>query len=158
MKFLVFALALTLEAFAASPLKIVLCLTQHCARETYSCLSNKQCSAALNCNRKCGTGPTSPSCNLLCQLTDGYENVEYKNLLRCMATHNCLPVPANPDGICKAKRSDGLQDLTNLESIKGTWWILKGLNCGQKVGLRRLIGVRRVILQYLWIKIIFISS
>ena len=124
---------LALEVTALSGFQNLLCLSRHCGKESLSCLNDKKCFAALNCNRKCGTGPTNSGCNLLCELTDGYENPEYKTLLRCMARNKCLPVSSKPDGICKAKRSDGIKALTTLDDVKGTWWILKGLNCGQEV-------------------------
>lgn len=116
---------------ATTPIETGFCVTTHCLPQTLSCVGNKKCHEALDCNRKCGTGPSSPSCNLLCSLTSGYENAQYKNLLRCMTAHKCLPATP-PDGICKAKKSDGLKDVTSLDSISGIWWILKGLNCGQK--------------------------
>ena len=118
---LTFLFLLTLSSrlvAALSDFGTLFCLSQHCIKQTFSCLSNKRCYAALNCNRKCGTGPTSPGCNLLCQLTDGYENENYKQLLRCMSAHQCLPVSTTSDGICKAKRSDGLKDVTSLDDIK----------------------------------------
>jgi hypothetical protein len=48
-----------------------------------------------------------------------------------MAYKNCLK-KSPPNGICKAAVSDGLQGINDLETVKGTWLILKGLNCGQE--------------------------
>ena len=52
-------------------------------------------------------------------------------MLQCMATHECLP-KMPPDGECLAKDTDTIQNLTKLEQVQGKWWILKGINCGQK--------------------------
>lgn len=36
-----------------------------------------------------------------------------------------------PDGKCLAQDTDTVKNLTNLAQVKGKWWILRGLNCGQ---------------------------
>jgi hypothetical protein len=86
------------------------------------------------CNQRCLKSEDAAACNLLCQLTIGYENVKYKSnyyysvmiaLLRCMAVNDCLP-KLPPDGKCLAKHQDGIKELTDLKQVEGSWWILKG--------------------------------
>lgn len=106
------------------------CIFRHCGTETAICLGDDKCAQAITCNEKCLSEIDVDSCNLLCELNYGYNNEVYSKILACMIEHNCLP--KNPmDGICLAEDSDAVPGLKQMDQIKGKWWILKGLNCGQ---------------------------
>lgn len=51
--------------------------------------------------------------------------------MQCMSDHGCLPVSPS-DGVCLANDSDTIKNLTDMTQVKGKWWILRGLNCGQE--------------------------
>merc|ERR1711998_408151 len=106
------------------------CMMLHCAGWAGKCVLDEDCRAAMECNAKCGTGPTSLACDLECELSVGYNSTIYKESLQCMADHKCLPTQAS-DGKCLANDTQTLQNLTSVAQIPGKWWILRGLNCGQ---------------------------
>lgn len=111
-----------------SGIKSLACVSSHCLMSSVACFRNVECRRAVMCNQKCLKSDNEAACNLLCQLTVGYDNKKYINLLRCMAAHNCLP-KLPPDGKCMAKAEDGIKELTDLSQIEGSWWILKGYAC-----------------------------
>lgn len=117
-------------AFANSGADTVECLLIHCGLPSIACSIDEQCRKALECNAKCQKEAQQNSCDLLCELTYGYNSTRYKSLLQCMADHQCLP-KASIDGKCLAEDSQTLKNLTSMDQVKGKWWILKGLNCGQ---------------------------
>ena len=117
--------SVTSKASAISNLKSFSCITQRCVLPFGACVKNTKCRKAIMCNRKCLESDNAAACNLLCQLTDGYQNTQYVNLLRCMSKNGCLP-KLPPDGKCLAKKENGIKELTHLNQLEGTWWILKG--------------------------------
>ena len=64
-----------------------------------------------------------------------YSNIwnvfRYREFLQCMSDHDCLP-KSPPDGKCLADDTDAIKNLTELAQMKGKWWIIRGLNCGQQ--------------------------
>jgi len=115
------------ENTGPNPLK---CLATHCAGACGKCFTNKKCIQAVFCNAKCQGQPEEDGCDLLCELTYGYNNTAYTNVLKCATSNNCLPVNKN-DGKCLAKDSDTVRNITTMQQVAGKWWILSGLNCGQ---------------------------
>ncbi len=106
------------------------CLLLNCSKPTFECLLDKQCREAAWCNAKCQGKADVEACDLLCELTYGYNSTKYRSLLQCMSDHGCLP-KSPPDGTCLANDSDAIKNLTNMSQVKGKWWIIRGLNCGQ---------------------------
>lgn len=107
------------------------CVVFNCTKPLLACLVDTQCREAAICNTKCASQTNEQACNLLCELTYGYNSTLYRSFLQCLSDHDCLPVSL-PDGKCLAGDSDAIKNLTNLSQVKGKWWILRGLNCGQK--------------------------
>jgi hypothetical protein len=108
-----------------------LCVALNCTESLASCVIDPECISASFCNVKCSLEKTdTQACNLLCELTYGYNSTKYRKLLQCMSDHSCLP-RSPPDGKCLATDEDAIKNLTDVAQIKGKWWILRGLNCGQ---------------------------
>lgn len=106
------------------------CLLAHCAGEFAQCMANAQCRSASFCNAKCALQKDVDGCNLVCELTYGYKNGPYTNMLQCMVKNKCLPVsPMN--GKCLATDNQTIANLTDMSQVTGKWWIVRGLNCGQ---------------------------
>ncbi len=78
--------------------------------------------------QECAGKPDEAQCSFACGMLDGNEN--FSNLLKCMVDNGCMP-QYEDDGLCLAADSDALQDLVDIDSVKGDWWVLKGQNCGQ---------------------------
>jgi len=93
-------------------------------------LQTKKCFQAVICNAKCQGQPEEDGCDLICELTYGYNNTQYTNVLKCATEHKCLPINSN-DGLCLANDTDTVQNITDMKQMAGKWWILSGLNCGQ---------------------------
>ena len=107
------------------------CIEANCSKEMSTCLLNTQCRDAILCSGlKCQNKKNQDACNLLCELTYGYNSTKYRKLLQCTVDHGCMPT-SPPDGTCLAKDSDAIKNLTSMSQMKGKWWILRGLNCGQ---------------------------
>ena len=106
------------------------CLLLHCSVPMADCVLHTLCRKAAICNSECYNKTNSASCNLLCELNYGYNSTQYRTLVQCMSDHGCLPKTPS-DGKCLAQDTDTLKNLTNLSQVKGKWWILRGLNCGQ---------------------------
>ena len=108
------------------------CLLLNCTLQTTTCILDSSCRSAAFCNAGCAGKSNEEACDLLCELTYGYNSTRYRDLLQCMSAHNCLPVSPIPDGTCLANDSAAIKNLTSLSQVKGKWWILRGLNCGQR--------------------------
>ena len=109
----------------------VICVPLHCAKAAAACLADDQCSSALFCDFKCFGKPNQNGCYYLCEAIDGYNLSSYAALLRCMKEHECFP-KLTTDGVCIGNNSIGVRNLTDIAQLKGTWWIVRGLNCGQE--------------------------
>ena len=107
------------------------CILANCSKQVGLCAVEKACRQALICNSKCASDSNVNACDLLCELNYGYNSTRYREMMQCMVTHHCLP-EQKPDGKCLALDSDTVRNLTNMEQMKGKWWILKGINCGQE--------------------------
>lgn len=106
------------------------CVLVNCFKPFALCMLDTQCRQAIICDENCLNKANKESCNLLCELTYGYNSSKYREVLQCMSDHGCLPT-SPPDGKCLAQDTDTVKNLTNLAQVKGKWWILRGLNCGQ---------------------------
>lgn len=107
------------------------CMFANCSKSFGACMLNGLCRQAALCNYKCQGKANDVACNLLCELTYGYNSSQYRAMIQCMSDHGCLPV-LPPDGKCLAGDADTVKNLTDLSQSKGKWWILRGLNCGQR--------------------------
>lgn len=107
------------------------CMNANCSTELKSCIADKTCRKANLCNLECENKKNVQACDLLCELTYGYNSTEYRAFLQCAVDHHCLPVYP-PDGKCLATDNQTIKNLTSIAQIPGKWWILRGLNCGQE--------------------------
>ena len=78
---------------------------------------DSQCRKASFCNAECTGKKNVEACNLLCELTYGYNSTKYRALLQCMSDHGCLPVNP-PDGVCLANDSDTIKNLTDMAQVR----------------------------------------
>lgn len=92
------------------------CILMNCSRPTLSCLLDDQCRKASMCNAECLGKTNSDACNLLCELTYGYNSTKYRSLLQCMSDHGCLPV-SPPNGVCLANDTDTIKNLTDMAQV-----------------------------------------
>jgi hypothetical protein len=120
-----------MQAALGGPEPDQVCISLHCGVQIGKCLFDKQCRAAVACNAKCQGKRNEQACNLLCELTYGYNSTAYKENMQCMVDHNCIPKSNETDGKCLATDEETLQNVTQMEQVAGRWWILRGLNCGQ---------------------------
>ena len=106
------------------------CLLANCSKLSLECLLDGQCRKAALCSAECQAKENKDACDLLCELTYGYNSSKYRELLQCMSDHGCLP-KSPPDGKCLANDTDAIKNFTDMSQAKGKWWIIRGLNCGQ---------------------------
>ena len=92
------------------------CVLLNCSIPTLECLLDRQCRKAALCNAECLDKKNNEACNLLCELTYGYNSTKYRALLQCMSDHGCLPV-SPPDGVCLANDSDAIKNLTDMAQV-----------------------------------------
>ena len=106
------------------------CIAFHCALEGAACVLDAGCLSALQCMIGCDGRPDQSQCQFECEMTLGLDNQPFINLLRCMASNGCFPeVP--PDGVCLAGPEDTVQQVTDISQVGGSWWVVRGVNCGQ---------------------------
>lgn len=70
------------------------------------------------------------ACAYICEMTSGYENPEFLEVLNCMLGNQCMAQYPR-DGICYGKNEDGVKTLKDLDQVAGDWWVIRGLNCGE---------------------------
>lgn len=92
------------------------CLIENCSTKVLECLADGQCFKASLCNAGCSKKANVEGCNLLCELTYGYNSSKYRELLQCMSEHDCLPV-SPPDGVCLANDTNAIKNLTNMAQV-----------------------------------------
>ena len=93
------------------------CVLVNCSIPALECMLDSQCRKASFCNAECTGKKNVEACNLLCELTYGYNSTKYRALLQCMSDHGCLPVNP-PDGVCLANDSDTIKNLTDMAQVK----------------------------------------
>ena len=109
------------------------CLSYNCLDSMMTCVQDKDCKATMDCSMECQlTQPRNKQamCAYICELTDGYLNQKFEDLMLCMIENNCMSSYPQ-DGTCVAKEEDGGETITDMNQIKGDWWVIKGLNCGE---------------------------
>lgn len=109
----------------------VQCIMANCSKPVGVCIIDPTCMRAMECDTKCQLDKNVNACNLLCELNFGYNSSKYRDMMQCMVAHDCMP-KMKPDGVCLATDNDTIRNLTAMDQVKGKWWILKGLNCGQE--------------------------
>ena len=92
------------------------CLVANCSKTVVECLADGQCLKASMCNAGCSKKENVEGCDLLCELTYGYNSSKYRELLQCMSEHGCLPV-SPPDGVCLANDTDTVKNLTDMAQV-----------------------------------------
>ena len=107
------------------------CIALNCSRTALACFTNSQCREAFSCLEDCQKKGAGNSCDFYCEVNYAYNSTVYANLMQCMSDHGCFPKEPE-DGTCLAKDSDAVKNLTDVAQIKGKWWTLRGLNCGQR--------------------------
>ena len=113
--------------------RIPLCIGLNCASQMASCTQDENCMATLNCINDCQLyQPRNKQamCAYICEMTDGYENIAFDDIMDCIIEHKCMSNYPQ-DGFCVAQDEDADQTLTDLNEIAGDWWVIKGLNCGK---------------------------
>lgn len=126
----IFNHCLLVAARIANPSPSIGCILTKCGGPGLHCMADKQCRSALECDAKCQHATDVNGCNLICELTAGYNSSLYHNVLQCAVDNGCFPQNP-PDGSCLANDTDAVANLTDMSQVSGKWWILKGLNCGQ---------------------------
>ena len=109
------------------------CVSYNCLGSMVTCVQDKDCKATMDCTTECQlTQPRNKQamCAYICEVTDGYLNQEFEAVMLCMIEHKCLPNYPQ-DGTCVAREEDGVKTITDMNQIKGDWWVIKGLNCGE---------------------------
>lgn len=112
----------------------VLCFFEKCPELTMKCGLDKGCRAAMECTQKCGAladQKKAPGCAYLCEMTAGYKQQIFEEFLLCANANACIS-SYPPDGTCLATDADAVQDIKTMEDVKGDWWVIKGINCGQE--------------------------
>jgi len=109
-----------------------LCTVVNCGHKIAMCMTDADCRATMECSRACQDMPRNRQamCGYICEMTDGYENKVFEDVMLCMIEKDCLPEYPK-DGECVAKSdSDAVQTLTSMKQVEGDWWSIRGLNCG----------------------------
>ena len=70
------------------------------------------------------------ACAYTCEMTHGFENPQFLELIQCYVNNDCLVKYPN-DGICYGNDENGIKHLKSMDQIKGEWWVIRGVNCGQ---------------------------
>jgi len=108
------------------------CIFSSCASFLATCVTNTACSETLDCIRECQlTQPRNKQamCAYICEVTDGYMNPQFEDLMLCMIRGGCMSNYPK-DGECRAADEDTVQTVTSMDQVSGEWWVIAGLNCG----------------------------
>lgn len=108
------------------------CVATRCAGKVASCVADPACRSAAWCSNLCTLYQPMEkvaACAYICEMTHGYENPHFIDLVKCFVNEKCLrPYPR--DGICKGENKDAVQTIKSLVQVEGDWWVIRGLNCG----------------------------
>ena len=109
------------------------CVSYNCLGSLLSCVQDQDCKATMDCTTECQLSQPrnkQAMCAYICEVTDGYLNKEFEDVMLCMIEHKCMSNYPQ-DGTCVAREEDGVKSITDMNQIKGDWWVIKGLNCGE---------------------------
>jgi hypothetical protein len=101
------------------------CMASKCSARINACLLNADCRTIMACSSKCRMD--DPSCFFICEVTYGIDCVAYQDLADCIVDNGCIP-RFEPDGKCRVGNADGLGTERDVDSIAGSWWVVRGLN------------------------------
>lgn len=110
------------------------CIVANCGVPAAKCFTNKQCILTVGCINACMLDnlyqpEKVAQCAYICEMTAGYENQEFLDLMKCMLDGGCLDQYPD-DGPCIGTDEDADQSVTKMEDIEGDWWVIRGVNCG----------------------------
>jgi len=113
-----------------------LCVVGQCSSGVAICGTNSKCRQTIGCINTCmldliDEQDRVAQCAYLCEMTHGYENNQFKQLIDCMLKNTCM-IQYPEDGPCKGSNDDALKSITSMEDIEGDWWVLRGINCGER--------------------------
>jgi len=115
--------------FKALPDPATLCMLANCGLKVMDCVNDPVCYEIVTCMKGCDDS-MGGYCVLECGLEQLSSDPVYQSLQSCMVDNQCIP-KREPNGICLAKHQDAMQNITQLDMVKGDWWVVKGQNCGQ---------------------------
>jgi hypothetical protein len=99
-----------------------------CRTEIAACFLDAECLKKILCLANCGF--TDAECAFTCGMAN-LDNQIFLDFLQCNADIGCLPSYPE-EGECLATWDEALQDVTDIADVEGSWWVLKGQNCGQE--------------------------
>ncbi|XP_045159801.2 uncharacterized protein LOC123525117 [Mercenaria mercenaria] len=102
----------------------VVCIMEHCSRQSADCMGDANCRANMVCMMKCGM--TNHSCMYECMNT--YEDKIFDSFMKCLVDdYQCLQlVPPDPTFRCSPPTA--VVKNFSLPQFKGSWYIALGLN------------------------------
>lgn len=107
----------------------VICNTLHCFSQMIGCYQDQGCFDIVQCMAKC-EDPSDAPCLFECGLNEISKNEAFQTFMTCSIDNDCIP-EYEDDGFCLAMDEMAMQTLTEVDDLKGDWWVLKGQNCGQ---------------------------
>jgi len=112
-----------------------ICLGSNCKLAAVGCFTNPKCIQTIGCINTClldnlHQEEKVAQCAYLCEMTYGYENKQFMDIIKCMLDNTCLREYPQ-DGPCIGGNSDAIQSVKKMEDIEGDWWVLRGVNCGE---------------------------
>jgi len=108
------------------------CILKNCPGSLATCMADTSCRQTSMCINKCTVEMPKEkvaACAYICEMTDGYENQEFLDMIKCMVGSNCM-ADYPRDGVCKGSDEDAVTSIQSLEQVQGDWWVIRGLNCG----------------------------
>jgi len=110
------------------------CIAGNCPVLAGKCFTDYKCIQTIGCINTCmldnlHTWDKVAACAYICEMTYGYENEAFTDLIGCMLDSQCLEQYPQ-DGPCIGSNEDAVQSVTKMEDIEGDWWVLRGVNCG----------------------------
>jgi len=112
-----------------------LCIGGNCKLAAAQCFTNYKCAQTIGCIQRClldniDSEEKTAACAYICEMTYGYENQPFKDMINCMLDNKCL-LEYPEDGPCKGSNADAITSVKTMEDIEGDWWVLRGINCGE---------------------------
>merc|ERR1711860_57761 len=101
---------------------------RECGAEILHCVSDPVCLKSLTCLGTCDA--SDAECAYTCGMY-AEDNQAFLDFMQCSADVGCMP-DYPEDGVCLATPDQALQYITDLDQVKGEWWMLRGANCGQE--------------------------